>query len=176
MHAAFAEWLEHVGEGRDDHAFLLGHHYAEAVRPEDADLAWPDAEDELGRLRARASEWLAALRRASPPGAARSRKRLNFSIAPWSSPRTRNSSPSFGEIGRANALKYDGEAFWTAMQTSLKVCADQTTCGDTYSLLAFHTSTRSGMWMRRPEPELVEGWIEQALELSDRRALRGSGP
>ena len=35
LHAAFAGWLERVGAGRDEHAALLAHHYAEAVRPED---------------------------------------------------------------------------------------------------------------------------------------------
>jgi class 3 adenylate cyclase len=167
LHAAFADWLERVGEGRDDHAFLLGHHYAEAVRPEDADLAWPGAEDELGRLRARASEWLL---RSGELAAGRCEIEEALELLHRAVELTEDEEQQsliWREIGHANALKYDGEAFWTAMQTSLKVCADQTTCGDTYSLLAFHTSTRSGMWMRRPEPELVEGWIEQALELSE---------
>ena len=39
-------------------AALLAHHYAEAVRPEDADLAWAGHEDELERLRAQAVAWL----------------------------------------------------------------------------------------------------------------------
>src|SRR5439155_670089 len=43
LHAALAEWLERFGEGRDEHAALLAHHYAEAVRPEDEDLAWAGA-------------------------------------------------------------------------------------------------------------------------------------
>ena len=34
LHAAFAEWLERSGEGNDEHAGLLAHHYAEAVRPD----------------------------------------------------------------------------------------------------------------------------------------------
>ena len=33
LHAGFADWLERFGEGRDEHASLLAHHYAEAVRP-----------------------------------------------------------------------------------------------------------------------------------------------
>ena len=40
LHAAFARWLERTGEGRDEYAPLLAHHYAEAVGKEDADLAW----------------------------------------------------------------------------------------------------------------------------------------
>jgi predicted ATPase len=42
LHWKFAEWIERVGEGRDEHAPLLAHHYAEAVRPEDVDVVWPD--------------------------------------------------------------------------------------------------------------------------------------
>ncbi len=40
LHAGFAEWLERVGGGRDEHAAQLAHHYAAAVRTEDVDLAW----------------------------------------------------------------------------------------------------------------------------------------
>jgi len=39
LHAAFAQWLERTGEGRDEYAPLLAHHYAEAVRQDDVDLA-----------------------------------------------------------------------------------------------------------------------------------------
>ena len=39
LHARFADWLARAGEGRNEHAALLAHNYAEAVRPEDVDLA-----------------------------------------------------------------------------------------------------------------------------------------
>jgi len=39
LHADFARWLERRRGGRDEDASLLAHHYAEAVRPEDVDLA-----------------------------------------------------------------------------------------------------------------------------------------
>jgi class 3 adenylate cyclase len=58
LHADFAEWLERLGEGRDEHAPLLAHHYAEAVRPEDVDVAWPNGGAELDTLRAKAVSWL----------------------------------------------------------------------------------------------------------------------
>src|SRR5207237_304846 len=58
LHAAFAAWLERFGGGRDEHAPLLAHHFAEAARPEDADLAWAGEEAELERLRGQAVEWL----------------------------------------------------------------------------------------------------------------------
>ena len=58
LHAAFAEWIERFGEGREEHAPLLAHHYAEAVRPEDVDVAWPGGGPELAALRAKAVSWL----------------------------------------------------------------------------------------------------------------------
>ena len=58
LHARYAEWLEAEGGGRDEDAASLAHHYAEAVRPEDVDLAWPKEEAEAKRLRGRAVAWL----------------------------------------------------------------------------------------------------------------------
>lgn len=166
MHAGFARWLERVGEGRDEYASLLAHHYAEAVRPEDADLAWAGAEQELERLRAEAVEWLA---RAGELAIARYELGEGIALlerATELEPDARRRADLWREIGRANALNFDGPAFWTAMERSLEMSADRETRGDTYSLLAFHTSTRSGMWKRRPDPQVVDGWVEQALELT----------
>jgi class 3 adenylate cyclase len=167
LHAAFADWIEREGEGRDEHAPLLAHHYAEAVRPEDADLAWAGQEDELARLRERALAWL----RATAAVALR-RYEIDDAIALLHralalEPPVERQAELWREIGHAHALRYEGEAFWEAMQSSLSVCVERAVCGDTYSLLAFHTSVRSGMWRRRPERELVERWVEQALELAE---------
>jgi tetratricopeptide (TPR) repeat protein len=52
------------------------------------------------------------------------------------------------------------------MQKSLEG-SDRTSAADTYSELAFHTAIRASMWKRRPDRELIEGWIEQALALSE---------
>ena len=57
LHATFAEWLERTGMGRDEHAALLAHHFLGAVRPEDVDLAWRQADDELLRMREKAVRW-----------------------------------------------------------------------------------------------------------------------
>jgi hypothetical protein len=69
-------------------------------------------------------------------------------------------------IGRANATKFDGEGFWTAMQRALELNDDEALRGEILSELAFQTSIRSGMWSRRPDSELVEGWIDEAVELT----------
>src|SRR5205823_2935414 len=70
-------------------------------------------------------------------------------------------------IGHANALKFDGEAFWTAMQRAIEL-DDGTKTGELYSQLAFHTSIRMGMWKTKPDQSLINGWIERALELTEK--------
>jgi class 3 adenylate cyclase len=167
MHAAFADWLERQGPGRDDLASLLAHHYAEAVRPEDADLAWQGKDEELGRLRGKALLWLEgaaqfAMRRYEIEDALALLHRA-LALEPDEEAQAR----VWRAVGKANALKFDGEAFWTAMQNSLTVCSNKATCADTYSELAFQTAIRSSMWAKRPDRELVAGWVEQALELSE---------
>jgi tetratricopeptide (TPR) repeat protein len=167
LHAAFADWLERTDEAREQHASLIAYHLAEAVRPEDADLAWSEDPDELARLRTRAASWL---RRAADLAVGRHEldealSMLERALAlETSEPAT---AEIWSSIGRANALRYDGEAFWEAMENSLKVCHDRPTCADSYSELAFQTSIRSSMWTRRPDPALVNGWITRALDLSD---------
>jgi class 3 adenylate cyclase len=167
MHSVFAAWLELRAPGRDDLASLIAHHYADAVRPEHADLAWGGQEEELERLRGKALLWLDAaaqfaMRRYEIEGALELLHRA-LSLHPDEEAEAR----VWQAVGKANALKFDGEAFWTAMQSSLKVCSNKATCADTYSELAFQTAIRSSMWAKRPDRELVAGWIEQALELSE---------
>jgi class 3 adenylate cyclase/tetratricopeptide (TPR) repeat protein len=167
LHAAFADWLERTDEPVEQHAPLIAHHLAEAVRPEDADLAWSDDDAALARLKTRAVSWL---RRAAD--LAIGRYELDEALAMLErSLALETSDPARAEIwrcvGRANALRYDGEAFWKAMENSLRVCHDRQRCADSYSELAFQTSIRSSMWTRRPDPTLVEGWIAHALEMSD---------
>ena len=168
MHAAFADWIARVGGGRDEHAPLLAHHYSEAVRPEDTDLCWADAPDELERLRPQAVHWL---ERAADLAAGRyeidDTLTLLHRAQELEDDETRKSE-LWRRIGLANALKFDGEAFWTAMQRSLSICHDRELCANSYAELALQTALRSGMWQRRPERELVDGWIGEALKLASR--------
>lgn len=165
LHAAFAGWLERL-DAREELAPLLAHHYAEAVRPEDADLAWAGEQEELARLRARAILWLRAA-----GDAALARHELEDAIELFHralelEPEDVEASAIWREIGRAHAFRYEGEAFWTAMESSLRVCHDRDTCAESYADLAFETASRSGMWRKRPDDELVLGWIDRAYELA----------
>ncbi len=167
LHAAFARWLERSGERRDEYAPLLAHHYAEAVRPVDVDLAWTGDEGELAELRVRALAWL---RRAAELAIGRFEIDDGLTLLHRAldlEPNEAERAALWREVGRVNVFKFDGEAFWIAMQKSLEERGDRATAAETYSVLAFHTATRSAMWKRRPERELIGGWIERALELSE---------
>jgi class 3 adenylate cyclase/tetratricopeptide (TPR) repeat protein len=166
LHAKFAGWLERVGEGRDEWAALLAHHYAEAVRPEDADLAWPDEASELERLRARAVWWLGraaelAIRRYEIDDAL---EMLQRAVALGPDEATR--ADLWRTIGRSHALKFDGPPFWEAMEKAIELSGDNATTAELYAELAFETAGRSGMWRRLPDHDLVAGWIDRAIQLS----------
>ena len=170
LHAAFARWLERTGEGRDEYAPLLAHHYTEAVRTEDVDLAWAGEEGELAHLRADALAWL---RRAAELAIGRFEIDDGLALlhrALALEPDQADRAGLWREVGRANVFKFDGEAFWTAMLSSLEGTTDPATVANTYSILAFHTATRAAMWKRRPDRELIAGWIDRALELSEPEA------
>jgi class 3 adenylate cyclase len=167
LHAAFARWLERTGDARDEYAPLLAHHYAEAVRPDDSDLAWAGEEDELAQMRARAIVWL---RRAAELAIGRFEIDEGLALLHRAldlGPDEADQAALWREIGRANVFKMDGEAFWTAMLNSLEGTTDRAIIADTYSDLAFNTATRASMWKRRPDRELIAGWIDRALELSE---------
>jgi tetratricopeptide (TPR) repeat protein len=166
LHAGFADWLQGVGGGRDEDAPFLAHHYGEAVKPEDADLAWEDHPEELERLRSRALVWLT---RAAELAVAR--YELDEAIALYERALELAESVErrvalWRALGRANALKYDGEGLWSAMRNAIDLCPDEETKAELYAELAHETATRSGMWRRMPDYPMVDEWIETALRLA----------
>jgi hypothetical protein len=168
LHARFAQWLERNGEGEDEFAPLLAHHYAAAVAPEDLDLAWPGREREADALRARAVLWsrraaeLAIGRYEIDQGLALLRRALSLESEP------REQAGIWRQIGHACALKYDGTGFWEAMQQALDIGGPS---AEVYSDLALQSNQRAGMWVQQPDWSLVDGWIQQALELAEEGSL-----
>jgi class 3 adenylate cyclase len=163
LHTQFADWLERLGEGRDEHAPLLAHHFAEAVRPDDVDVAWPDGGPELERVQAKAVQWL---RRAA--GVAISRYEIDDGIVLLEQAAAlehdrQELARIWREIGRACALKFDSDAFVKAMQRSLELTDEPREGAETYADLAFQAAGRSGMWRTRPVPELVQEWSSRAI-------------
>jgi class 3 adenylate cyclase len=164
LHAAFALWVERSAEANDEHAPLLAHHFAEAVRPEDLDLAWEGREEEAAELRAKALRWskraaeLAIGRYEIDEGLALLHRAVQLEPDPI------QQGKLWFEIGRASALKYDGEGFVAAMEQAIEVGHD---AGEVYVELGYQTVQRAGMWKQRPKHELVAGWIDRAIELTE---------
>ena len=152
-HAAFAGWLERRGEGRDEHAPLLAYHYAQAIRTDDLDLAWPGREEDVERLRAKAITWsrraadLAIGRYEIDDGLSLLHQALELETDP------RLQAELWQSIGHANALKFDGPAFREAMENAVELGGSP---AELYTELALQVVRRSGMWIRRPDPVLVD--------------------
>ena len=148
LHAGFACWLEAAGAGRDEYAAFLAHHYAEGAHPKAIEWLRRAAELAIGRYEL--DEALALLGRAleleGDPAARLGLYRL---------------------VGRANALKHDGTPFLGAMTSALALSTDDVTTAELLAELSFETAVRAGMWRRRPERELVDGWIDRALALAE---------
>ena len=168
LHAGFAQWLERNGRGQDEHAPLLAHHYAEAVRPEVLDLAWSGREEQAEALRGKAVWWsrraaeLAIGRYEIDQGLALLHQALGLETD------TPEQAGIWLRIGHACALKYDGEGFWQAMHKALEIGGPS---AEVYADLALQCSLRAGMWVQQPDWTQVDGWIQRALELAEEGSL-----
>jgi hypothetical protein len=168
LHAGFAQWLERNGRSEDEHAPLLAHHYAEAVRPEVLDLAWPGREGQAEALRGKAVWWsrraaeLAIGRYEIDQGLALLNQALGLEPDP------REQAGIWQRIGHACALKYDGEGFWQAMHKALEIGGPS---AEVYADLALQCVLRAGMWVQQPDFALIDGWIQHALELAEEGSL-----
>jgi class 3 adenylate cyclase len=163
LHALFAAWLERTTDGADMQAATLAHHYAQAADPEIAELAWRGHDTERRRLSGEALRWL---RRAADVAvvsydidAALAMLRRAAKLAPVE-------AEIWRAIGHANALKFDGEAYWEAMLKAIDLTTERESLADLYSELAFESSLRGAMWKRAPAPGLVDGWLKRAHELA----------
>jgi class 3 adenylate cyclase len=168
LHAGFAEWLERNGNGEEEQSALLAHHYAAAVRPEDLDLAWLGREEEAERLRGKAVQWsrraaeLAIGRYEIDQGLTLLQQAVGLETDP------QEQSATWQRIGQASALKYDGEGFWQAMRKALEIGGPS---AEVYTDLALQSVERAGMWVRQPDMTLLDGWVQQALDLAEEGSL-----
>jgi class 3 adenylate cyclase/tetratricopeptide (TPR) repeat protein len=160
LHADFAAWLDRRMDGRDELAPFLAHHYANAVRPEDLDLAWAGKGDEVEELRTKAVSWL---RKAADLSIGRYEIDDGISLlrrAIELEPDQAAQADLWFAIGHASALKYDGENLVAAMERALEFGAAP---GDVYPELAFQFALRSGMWQRRLDDSITSEWISRAV-------------
>jgi len=162
LHASYGDWLEQEGtEGA--RAGVLAYHFAEAVNPEIAELAWRGEEEQLERFRSKALHWLG---RAAELAVGR----FDLDDALALLHRAVELSPDelelWMQIGRASALKFDGEAFWAAMLKAIDLTAEPIVLGELYAELAFESTMRGAMWRKHPDHTLVDSWLDRALELA----------
>lgn len=166
LHAAFADRLERIGEGGDQFATLLAHHYFEAVRFDSADLAWGEEPQTLARLTGRAIEWLeragelAAGRFALDDGLALLERTLELDPPPETQSRI------WRTIGRVHALRYSGIAAVEAYQRAVELSTEPGVKGELYGELALEAVQRYAMFNPMPTRELIDSWIDRALELA----------
>ncbi len=168
MHAAFARWLERTGPGRPTSSRRSWRTTTRRrSRPEDVDLAWAGDEARSStscvRVRSRGS--------AAPPSSRsagwRSTTGWRSCIAPSSWRRMPSAEQSlWREIGRANILKYDGEAFWDAMQEALDArgrprISRRSVRGARVPGVAARRDVEASAGRRSRR-----GWIDRALELA----------
>ncbi|HEX5469450.1 MAG TPA: hypothetical protein VFW80_10435 [Gaiellaceae bacterium] len=161
-HAAYAMWLEGV-DANDRRAGTLAYHYAEAIVPEIAELAWRDRDRDLARLRASALRWL---RRAAELAVGRFDLDDALALLGQAAELTPADPELWHSIARGNALKFDGEAFWEAMLKAVEHTSDSARLGEFYGELAFESTMRGAMWKVAPDGALFEAWIAQALDLA----------
>jgi class 3 adenylate cyclase len=163
LHAAFARWSE-ANDPADGRAGVLAHHYSESVAPDIADLAWRDREEEHAQLSVAALRWL---RRAAEVSLAR----FDLDDALAQLHRAAELAPEdagvWHAIGRVNALKFDGEAMWPAMEKAIELTDDTAALAELFAELTFESTMRAGMWQRPFDHELVESWLARALELAE---------
>jgi class 3 adenylate cyclase len=163
LHAAFARWLEEE-DATESRAGALAHHYSEAVAPDIAELAWRGREDELAQLSGAALRWL---RRAAELAVAHFDLEDALSHLHRAAELAPDDARVWQAIGRVNALKFDGEAMWPAMERALELTQGKETLAELYAELTFETVMRGGMWKRPLDHGLVETWLACALELAE---------
>jgi class 3 adenylate cyclase len=165
-HARFAEWLEGAGGGDDEHAPALAHHYAEAVSPEYADFAWAGDDARATALRKQAVRWL---RRAGE--LAFGRYELADATALYRQavelePEVAARSELWEAAAQASLLRFDTDSFREAMEEALDLRPPRPAAARLYGELS-REGSRPYMWKHPPPRDVVEQWIEKALELAE---------
>lgn len=163
MHAAYAGWLEREGGGGDEHAPALAHHYANALDPEFADLAWEADAAAVPRLRAKALAWL---RRAAELAVGRYDIDQALSLLQRALELAEGNATRFvlwRLVAAAHALRYDGDGFVSASEHAVGLAPDEQARASTYADLSLRTAVAGLMWNPPLPPAVVEDWIERAL-------------
>jgi class 3 adenylate cyclase len=166
LHGEVAVWLERRDGSRDEDAAGLAHHYAEAVIPEDADLAWGDDLDRYEELRAKAIGWL---RRAAELAAGRYEISDALALLEQAARLSQDRNEMVAilhQSARTHALRYDMHGFRASAEKALALEPDQMVAAELYAQLAYYALARPYMWKSPPSRDVGEEWLGRALSLS----------
>jgi class 3 adenylate cyclase/tetratricopeptide (TPR) repeat protein len=173
LHSDLASLVERRGGGRDDEAALLALHYAEAVRPEDVDLAWGDDPERYADLRAEAVRWL---RRAVE--LAVGRYEIDEALALLEkaltlAPTDRERIEILCQVASTHAARFDVQGLRESLEQALVLDPEPSVAAEIYAQLAFYALGRPYMWKKAPEREIAEQWLRRALELAEPASKAG---
>ncbi len=163
LHAGFAEWLERTRGGPAELAPLIAHHYAEAVRPDLADIAWGGEEHRAAGLRESARRWL---RRAGQLAFARFEMRDAADLFEQAAGLAQDDDERLEmwlSAARASQERFDMDRFRDEMERAVDVARDGRAEAEVWARLALEGS-RPYMWKHPPARDEVEAWASRALE------------
>jgi DNA-binding SARP family transcriptional activator/tetratricopeptide (TPR) repeat protein len=166
LHASFADWLERIGGGRDEHAPLLAHHYARAVAPALADLAWSDRVERAAELRAKAVRWS---RRAAELAIGRYEIDAALALLDEALALERDGgvrSELWRLVAWAHQARFDTDARRGALEQALALAPAASASAQILADLA-HAGSGPWLWREPPPRELVEEWTARALGLAE---------
>jgi DNA-binding SARP family transcriptional activator len=165
LHAAYADLLAE-GERLDENAPLLAHHYAEAVRPDVADLAWADEPAAHARLRELAVTWLHRAGELAHRQFAVDEAVGLFRRALDLEPPAITRAVLWRAIADAHMVRLDYGAFQDAMHRSIEVCDDPYQQAEAYRSMAGCVIAESLVASALPADDVVDGWLDKALALA----------
>ena len=166
LNAGFAEWLERIGSGRDEHAPLLAHHYAQAVAPALAELAWSDHQERAAELRGKAVRWS---RRAAELAIGRYEIDAALALLDDALALERDDgarSALWRVVAWAHQSSFDTDARRGALERALALAPTAAASAQILADLA-HAGSGPWLWREPPPRKLVEEWTARALGLAE---------
>jgi DNA-binding SARP family transcriptional activator len=163
LHAGFAEWLERARAGPVELAPLIAHHYAEAIRPDLADIAWGGEEHRAAGLRESARRWL---RRAGQLAFGRFEMKDAADLFEQAAGLAKDDDDRLEmwlSAARASQERFDMTRFREDMERAVEVARDGRAEAEVWARLALEGS-RPYMWKQPPSRDEVERWTSLALQ------------
>jgi DNA-binding SARP family transcriptional activator/tetratricopeptide (TPR) repeat protein len=170
LHGRFADWLDSRGNS-EEYAALLAHHYQNAVQPPELVARDPARATRNAVVTGRAVTWLqrsgeqAISRHAIDEGLALLTRALELEEDP------ERQAQLWHAVGRGHAVRYDGMSCWHALARAIELTEDPAERAAIHAELAMQTVVRYAMLNPMPSRELVDSWIEQALDTAPAGSL-----